>query len=162
MFMTLFLDPKYADWFPYDNLNQIQLQALPSILKLDQNIVISAPTGSGKTTLFELAMIRFFEKHPDKKILYLSPMRALCTEKMNLWTKKFDSNGKSCLELIGGDSNSNITNEQVEEADLFITTPEKWDYMTRSTNLINSIGLILVQTEFEFFYMTIRLTRCIY
>lgn len=95
-------------------------------------------------------MIRLFETHPDKKILYLSPMRALCTEKMNLWTDKFSALGKSCLELIGGDSSVNITNERLEEADLYITTPEKWDYMTRSTNLINSIGLILVKTNSQF------------
>ena len=144
MIIIFYLDPKYADWFPYDNFNQIQQQSLPEILKSDENIVISAPTGSGKTTLFELAMIRSFGTLPAKKILYLSPMRALCTEKMTLWSKKFSGIGKSCVELIGGDSSPNITNEKLNEADLYITTPEKWDYMTRSTNLIDSIGLILV------------------
>ena len=69
-------------------------------------------------------------------------MRALCTEKLNLWSKKFASINKTCIELVGGDSEN--TNEQIEEADLYITTPEKWDYMTRSTNIIDSIGLILV------------------
>lgn len=142
MFLILFLDEKYAEWFPYDNFNDIQQRALPAILKTDENIVISAPTGSGKTTMFELAIIRSLENNPTKKILYLSPMRALCTEKMSLWSKKFSSIGKSCIELIGGDST--VSNDQIEEADIYITTPEKWDYMTRSSNLIDSIGLILV------------------
>jgi ATP-dependent DNA helicase HFM1/MER3 len=140
----LSLDPKFSCWFPYESFNQIQQQSLPSILKSDENIIISAPTGSGKTTLFELAMIRLLETHPIKKIVYLSPMRALCTEKFALWSKKLSSIGKSCIELIGGD-NHNFTKEQVEEADLYITTPEKWDYMTRSSNFIDSIGLILVK-----------------
>ena len=80
-------------------------------------------------------------------------MRALCAEKMMLWSKKFSEIGKSCVELIGGDSSPNIGNEELNEAELYITTVEKWDYMTRSTNLIDSIGLVLVilfiETEFS-------------
>jgi ATP-dependent DNA helicase HFM1/MER3 len=144
----LFLDPKYYCWFPYESFNQIQQQSLPSILESDENILISAPTGSGKTALFELAMIRLFETQPIKKIVYLSPMRALCTEKYTLWSEKLSSIGKSCIELIGGDNN-NFTKEQVEEADLYITTPEKWDYMTRSSNFIDSIGLVLVKKNLK-------------
>lgn len=145
MIINLYIDSKYASWFPYDNFNQIQKQSLPAILKSDQNIVISAPTGSGKTALFEFAMIRSIETQPYKKILYLAPMRALCNEKMTLWSKKFYEIRKSCIELIGGESSANITNEQLNEANLYISTPEKWDYMTRSTNFIESIGLILVK-----------------
>lgn len=148
----MFLDPKYSCWFPYDNFNQIQQQSQAAILKSDENIVISAPTGSGKTTLFELAMIRSLETQPAKKILYLSPLRALCTEKMTLWSKKFADIGKNCIELMGGD---NIVNEKVEDADLYITTPEKWDYMTRSSNFIDSIGLILVNIHTDYYLICI-------
>ena len=149
----IFVDSKYSCWFTYDSFNQIQQQSLPAILGSDENIIISAPTGSGKTTLFELAMIRSFETQPAKKILYLSPMRALCTEKTTLWSKKFDDIGKKCIELIGGD---NIISEKIEDADLYIATPEKWDYLTRSSNFITSIGLILVIS-----FLRLNLDYCI-
>lgn len=144
------LDDKFGNWFPFENFNEIQQQALPHLLNTDRNIVISAPTGSGKTTLFELAMIRLLKKEPVpvKKILYLSPMRALYTEKAQLWSAKFERIGKRCVELIGGDSNS--FNSNIEDADLIITTPEKWDYITRSDDILKSIGLILVKyLQFE-------------
>lgn len=104
-------------------------------------MVISAPTGSGKTTLFEFAMIRSFQCQPNKKVLYLSPMRALCSEKAALWKGKLALVGQSCSEFIGGDSS---TNSEFSDSDLIITTPEKWDYMTRSNNHLDKIGLILI------------------
>lgn len=97
-------------------------------------------------------MIRSLETRPTKKILYLSPMRALCSEKMTLWSKKFADIDKNCIELIGGD---NIINEKVEDADLYITTPEKWDYMTRSSYFIDSIGLILVKIHIDYYLICI-------
>ena len=78
------LDSKYRSWFPYEDFNQIQQKCLHPILQSDENIIISAPTGSGKTSLFEFAMIREFQHAQSSfngKILYLAPMRALCTEK---------------------------------------------------------------------------------
>lgn len=134
---------KYNSWFPFEDFNRIQKQCLNPILESDENIVISSPTGSGKTTLFELAMIRLFNnnEYSSKKILYLSPMRALCTEKTKLWKNKLESVGRNCIELIGGDDSSE---SNIDDYDLIISTPEKWDYMTRANNFTDFIGLILV------------------
>ena len=140
----MYLDERFRSWFQFDDFNQIQQQCIPSILQSDDNIVISAPTGSGKTTLFELAMLRLFKQNSPKKILYFSPMRALCSEKAQLWSRKFESIGKTSIELIGGDTN--VPDSSIETAELIITTPEKWDYVTRSNNIIDSFGLILVNT----------------
>lgn len=88
--------------------------------------------------------MRSFESPGDiRKILYLSPMRALCTEKAALWTQKLCGIEKRCIELIGGDGN-NVNNHDIDEADLIISTPEKWDFITRSSHLIDRINLILV------------------
>lgn len=145
------LDPKYQSWFPFEDFNQIQRQCMSSILQSNENIVISAPTGSGKTSLFELAMIRSFSNTYDqKKILYLAPMRALCTEKTTLWTDKLERIGKRCVELIGGIEYSDI----IEEADLIISTPEKWDFVTRTSEIISSVNLILVIRLFYFILKT--------
>ena len=58
--------------------------------------VVSAPTGSGKTGVMELAMIRLFSKRITAdgsfsppagaaKVVYLAPMRALVQEKVKSW-----------------------------------------------------------------------------
>lgn len=142
------LDSKYRSWFPYEDFNQIQQKCLHPILQSDENIIISAPTGSGKTSLFEFAMIREFQHAQSSfngKILYLAPMRALCTEKASAWKQKLEQFGTSCIELIGGDKA--INDSDIEDADLIISTPEKWDYITRSTNIIQRISLILVNIK---------------
>ena len=44
--------------FPFQYFNAMQSQSLRAIYSSDHNIVLSAPTGSGKTTCFELAIAR--------------------------------------------------------------------------------------------------------
>lgn len=53
------------------------------------NIVVSAPTSSGKTIIFQLAMIKQASKM-GLKCLYLAPIKSLCHEKVATWTKKFN------------------------------------------------------------------------
>ncbi|KAG6814547.1 hypothetical protein H0H92_000074 [Tricholoma furcatifolium] len=64
-----------------------------------------APTGSGKTVLFELAIIRMLSL-PDNserslKCVYMAPTKALCSERYRDWTEKFDPLGIKCAELTG-------------------------------------------------------------
>ena len=46
-------------------------------------MVICAPTGSGKTVLFELAMIRFLEANgaDDSKCIYVAPTKVIALYK---------------------------------------------------------------------------------
>ena len=77
-------------------------------------------------------------------------MRALCTEKAKEWSRKLDLINKTCLELIG----DNELKIKPEEADVIISTPEKWDYITRSfasNDLIRSINLIMVHINASFY-----------
>jgi ATP-dependent DNA helicase HFM1/MER3 len=44
--------------FPFEYFNAMQSKAFQSIYQFDNNIVVSAPTGSGKTTCFEFAIAK--------------------------------------------------------------------------------------------------------
>ena len=63
----------------FENLTEIQKQAIPKILE-EKNCLIIAPTGSGKT---ECATIPVFSKIKNRKLpnkikaLYITPLRAL-------------------------------------------------------------------------------------
>lgn len=136
------VDKKYQAWFQFESFNAIQERCIPDVLDNVENAVISSPTGSGKTTIFELAMIKSLQQQSACKIVYLSPMRALCAEKFSLWAPKMKLIGKTCLEMIGG---TESTEKELESASLVVTTPEKMDFLTRTGNFISQIGLILVR-----------------
>ncbi|EEB87636.1 hypothetical protein MPER_14953, partial [Moniliophthora perniciosa FA553] len=67
--------------------------------------VVSAPTGSGKTVLFELAIIRMLMDSKNSgqrlKAVYIAPTKALCGERYRDWATKFDPLGIKCCELTG-------------------------------------------------------------
>jgi activating signal cointegrator complex subunit 3 len=92
---------------------------------------VGAPTGSGKTIMSELAMLRVFKNYPKKKVIYIAPLKALAKERILDWRIRFGSNDmkKSVLELTG-DCTPDLA--ALKEADLLITTPEKWDGISRN------------------------------
>ena len=75
--------------FPYFNL--VQSAAFEDALKTEKGLVVSAPTGSGKTAIFELAIIReLVIRGAASLMVYLAPIKALCSERFLDWSRKFD------------------------------------------------------------------------
>jgi len=58
---TSILPDRLRPLFPFQYFNAMQSQSLPALYSSDHNIVLSAPTGSGKTTCFELAIARLMK-----------------------------------------------------------------------------------------------------
>jgi replicative superfamily II helicase len=48
--------PAFADAFPFERFNRVQAATLPALLDRDDNVVVSAPTASGKTGVAEVAI----------------------------------------------------------------------------------------------------------
>ena len=71
----------------------------------DNPMVVCAPTGSGKTVIFELCIVRLLLTCGDNllkyKIIYMAPIKALCSERLQEWTAKFAPLGLKCQELTG-------------------------------------------------------------
>jgi ATP-dependent DNA helicase HFM1/MER3 len=78
----------FKDAFPYFNL--VQSSVFDDAIKTDKSLVVSAPTGSGKTVVFELAIIReLLARKGDSLCVYVAPIKALCSERFQDWSKKF-------------------------------------------------------------------------
>ena len=123
--------------------NPIQTQVFHTMYHSDQNVLIGSPTGSGKTIVAELAVLRNFLKRPEKKVVYVAPFKALVKERVKDWKKKFKQMNKRVEELTG-DYTPDL--KTLVEADVLITTPEKWDGVSRSwhsRSYVSSVGLIV-------------------
>jgi superfamily II RNA helicase len=61
-------------------LDSFQLEACDCIDN-NINVLVSAPTGSGKTAIAEYSIEKTKERYPDGKIVYTCPIKSLCNEK---------------------------------------------------------------------------------
>lgn len=118
--------PEFAAAFPFPEFNDLQRTVLPAILETDENVVVSAPTASGKTALAELAICTTLQA--DGTVLYIAPLRALTNEKEREW-ERFESLGYSVYVVTG---ERDLDPARAARADVLVMTPEKVDIATRS------------------------------
>lgn len=145
--------------FNFRYFNSLQSDCFPTCYLSDVNMVISAPTGSGKTVLFELCIMRILSKfftddgkfihHKGTlKTIYIAPSKALVQEKLRHWTQKLGTLGINCLELTG--DNEYYSVKSMQDADIILTTPEKFDAVTRyrindgGLSFFSDISLVLI------------------
>ena len=61
------------DLFPrFEYFNPIQTQIFFNLFHTDENVLLGAPTGSGKTIAAEFAMFRVFNEYPKGKVGHVS------------------------------------------------------------------------------------------
>ena len=102
---------KYYENYSYE-LHDFQKWAIKAIVT-GNHVLISAPTGSGKTFGGEFAIQYFHSK--QKKVIYTSPIKALSNEKFYNFTQKYPH---ISVGLITGDIKTN------PDADVLIMTTE--------------------------------------
>ncbi|KAF9075685.1 Sec63 Brl domain-containing protein [Rhodocollybia butyracea] len=147
------LPDMYRSLFKFGVFNAVQSSCFDGILSSTENMVVSAPTGSGKTVLFELAIIKMLSdvQHTSQavKCIYVAPTKALCSERYRDWASKFDPLGIKCCELTGDTVHFGKSAwGDAKSATIIITTGEKWDSLTRNwddhSQILSQIQLFLV------------------
>lgn len=129
-------------------LNRIQSKVFPTAFNDDSNILMCAPTGAGKTNVAMLTVLRTLSnfRNPNGKlqlqnfkIVYIAPLKALVQEQVREFDRRLSHLGIKVNELTG---DSNLTKHQIESTQILVTTPEKWDVVTRKNNDISYINLV--------------------
>ncbi|GBG84220.1 hypothetical protein CBR_g38192 [Chara braunii] len=138
-------NPVYESLYKFTHFNPIQTQAFHVLYHTDHNLLLGAPTGSGKTISAELAMLRVFNTQPDSKVIYIAPLKALVRERIQDWKKNLVPKlGKRMVELTG-DFTPDL--KALLSADIIISTPEKWDGISRNwqnRGYVKMVGLVVL------------------
>lgn len=120
--------------------------------------------GAGKTNVAmltvtshfrDVGLIRSYNNDGDgsvaaletgQKVVYIAPMKALAQEVVEKFSSKLKPLGLIVRELTG---DMQLTRAEAESANVIVTTPEKWDVVTRKSgnddnSLGNKCGLLII------------------
>jgi ATP-dependent DNA helicase HFM1/MER3 len=134
------------------NFNHLQSEVANTLAHSDDNVVISAPTGAGKTAVFEMAMARFFamdlqaasssrmansmhhhnNNHNNnvrisrnRKIVYVAPSKALVEERYEDWSTRLSAMRLGIeIVVVTGDGDPGESFRDIMSAHVILTTPE--------------------------------------
>ncbi|XP_061729195.1 activating signal cointegrator 1 complex subunit 3 isoform X1 [Cydia pomonella] len=143
--VTALNNPSYEMLYNFSHFNPIQTQIFHCLYHTDNNVLLGAPTGSGKTIVAEVAMFRVFNQYPECKVVYIAPLKALVKERIKDWKIRLEEKlGKKVVELTG-DVSPDI--RAIRSSHVIVTTPEKWDGISRSwqtRNYVRDVALIVI------------------
>ena len=148
--------PRYAQQVlhPIPSLNRLQSSCFQSAFHSSENLLVCAPTGSGKTNVAMLTVLRELGRHlvngslpPDAepfKIVYLAPLKALATEVTTKFSRALSVLGVKVKELTG---DTKLSRAEIAKVHILVATPEKWDVMTRKSGdiaLTSQLRLLII------------------
>ncbi|WWD19805.1 hypothetical protein CI109_104269 [Kwoniella shandongensis] len=156
------LPPLAKGCFPkYVQLNRMQSIVQPTAMNTNENLLICAPTGAGKTDVAIMSIIRVLSQHlvpgPSThpsgftinrdafKVIYVAPMKALAAEIVAKFGKRLAWLNIRVRELTG---DMQLTRQEIAETQIIVTTPEKWDVVTRKPTgegeLASKVKLLII------------------
>ncbi|KAI5189295.1 pre-mRNA-splicing helicase BRR2 [Nematocida sp. AWRm77] len=134
----------------YTHFNVVQSLVFESVYLTEENVLVSAPTGAGKTDIALLAIVKHLEACEEaegrgstergSKVVYIAPMKALAVEITHKLCKRLSVGVK---EHTGDTA---LTAEEIEASTVLVCTPEKFDISIRylSSPLLKQIGLVIL------------------
>lgn len=133
----------YNKKFKY--FNPMQTMTFFNLYNTNSNVFVGSPTGSGKTVVAELAIWHAFNEFPNSKIVYIAPMKALVRERVDDWRARISRVTKHKVVELTGDSLPEA--KEIKESDIIITTPEKFDGISRNwqtRTFVQSVSLVIM------------------
>jgi superfamily II DNA/RNA helicase len=118
----------------------IQNQAIDKGLLKGKSVMVSSPTGSGKTLIGEMALLRAVTA--GSKGMFLVPLRALAVQVSQILRERYEVFGIQ-VGLSTGDYYS--SGEDLAENDVIVTTYERADsLLRRHASWIHELGTLVI------------------
>lgn len=148
--------------FNYKTLNKMQSLVYPIAYNTNENMLVCAPTGAGKTDVAMLTILHAIDQYTSEsvdeegnlsididyegfKIIYVAPLKALAAEIVEKYSEKLKWLGIKVRELTG---DMQLTKFEIMATQIIVTTPEKWDIVTRKLNgdseLVSKVKLLII------------------
>lgn len=123
----------------FKEANPVQRLSIKKGLLSQKNLVLAAPTASGKTLIAEMAALQTIRE--NKKVVYIVPLRALASEKYEEFKQKYEPLGIR-VAISVGDMDS--ADPWLAKYDLIVVTSEKLDSLLRhGIAWTSQIGLVV-------------------
>jgi ATP-dependent DNA helicase len=126
---------QWVRYLPHTTLNPAQAHAVPVVLGSSRHVVVTAPTGAGKTVIGMLAALKaILGEH--RKAAWLVPQRSL-TDELDRDLATWRSLGLR-VERLSGEYVTDVN--KVREADLWVATTEKFEAICRASSLRTALA----------------------
>lgn len=120
-----------------------QLDAAARVLNTRESLVLSLPTGAGKTRIAELCILACLAE--GRRVVFVTPLRALSAQTEAALERTFVPLGKSVSSLYGTTGVSSVDQDLLRQRDIIVATPEKLDFALRNDpGLLNDVGLVVL------------------
>ncbi|EKX54104.1 hypothetical protein GUITHDRAFT_160810 [Guillardia theta CCMP2712] len=114
----------------FKTFNAIQTQVHNTLYNTNDNTLIAAPTGSGKTICAEFALLRALSEKPDGKIVYVAPLDAIVLQRYKEWSEKFSHlEAVMGIGMLTGESTTDL--KVLDKCTIVLSAPEPWDMLSR-------------------------------
>lgn len=128
---------QWLSYLPHTALNPAQAQAAPKILSTNSPVVVTAPTGAGKTVIGMLAALKAMLSQGGKAA-WLVPQRSLTAEldrELGRWRELGIR-----VERLSGDHI--IDRARIRRADMWVATTEKFESLCRTESLQSALAQV--------------------
>jgi helicase len=133
--VTSLVPAELVPFLPYSTLNRAQAEVVPEILGHDQNLLVVAPTGAGKTVMGMVAALRAVIQQ-RRKAAWLVPQRSL-TDELDRELASWRQQGLRVERLSGEYA---IDMARIRDADMWVATTEKFEALCRTAALRESLA----------------------
>lgn len=152
--MSIVLLPEFTG-LPADAvLNDLQREVYEHEKVDDKHFLVISKTASGKTACISILARKYLypainEFSSKKKLVYVAPLKALVEEKKRDWSEASHPYSQLKIVIITGDYSGAFNEQEANEADIVVITPESLASRLRNmssekSSFLNNVGLLAV------------------
>eukprot|EP01059_Diplonema_ambulator_P004905 TRINITY_DN14625_c0_g1_i3.p1 TRINITY_DN14625_c0_g1~~TRINITY_DN14625_c0_g1_i3.p1 ORF type:complete len:1254 (+),score=521.60 TRINITY_DN14625_c0_g1_i3:182-3943(+) len=141
--ITALGDPTYQALYPnIKTLNPIQTQVFNAVYRSNDNVLVCAPVGSGKTMIAEMAFLAMFTEAQGQRVrgVYVAPTQDQVAVTYEHWKEKFGEKLGKAVVMLTGDTAVDLN--LLERGEVILSTAKCWDKLSRRWHKRRNISTI--------------------